>query len=184
MKILRMRHGRAHSSVGEKLLRAGLLLLLALVAGAGLLISSGSLAKSDREPLKRLPSTPAGASNDPASDSSKKDPNLWGSPKIARVTTTLVPNSTDDVDGDDSDPDLPRFAHGRIDEDTYLRLREEHIARLRGLELDKPFDSAARGRAIRQMEGQESRLFEIGRGSSIAPIVGITAAWTALGPAP
>src|SRR6267143_5562032 len=77
MKISRMRHGRAHSSVGEKLLRAGLLLLLALVAGAGLLISSRSLAKSDRQPLKRLPSTPAGASNDPVSDGSKK--NIVGS---------------------------------------------------------------------------------------------------------
>src|SRR2546427_3148116 len=183
MKISRTRHGRAPSSVGEKLFRAALLLILALVA-VGLLISSGSLAKSDRQPRQRLSSTPVGASNDPASDSSKKDPNLWGSPKIARVTTTLVPNSRDDVDGDDSDPDLPPFARGRIDEDTYLRLREEPIARLRGLELDKPFDSGARGRAIRQMEGQESRLFEIGQGSSIAPIVGITAAWTALGPAP
>src|SRR5207253_10566170 len=73
MKISRVRHGRAHSSVSQKLFRAGLLLLLALVAGAGLLISSRSLAKSDRQPLKRLPSTPVGASNDPASDSSKKD---------------------------------------------------------------------------------------------------------------
>src|SRR6184192_1565703 len=73
MKISRMRHGRAHSSVGEKLFRAALLLLLALVAGAGLLISSGSLAKSDRQPLKPRTSTPAGPSNDPASDSNKKD---------------------------------------------------------------------------------------------------------------
>src|SRR6266404_4188904 len=155
MKISRVRHGRAHSSVGQKLFRAGLLLLLALVAGAGLLISSGSLAKSDREPLKRLPSTPAGASNDPASDSSKKDPNLWGSPKIARVTTTLVPNSTDDVDGDDSDPDLPRFAHGRIDEATYLRIRDEFIALKRGIEPGRPSDPEARSRAIAQMEQQE-----------------------------
>src|SRR5947208_7708294 len=122
MKISRMRHGRAHSSVSQKLFRAGLLLLLALVAGTGLLISSGSLAKSDRQPLKRLPSTPAGASNDPASDSSKKDPQLWGSPKIGRVITTLVPESREDIDGDESDPDLPRFAHGRIDEATYLRM--------------------------------------------------------------
>src|SRR5260370_9946350 len=74
MNISRMRHGRAHSSVVEKLVRAGLLLLLALVAGAGLLISSGSLAKSDRQPLKRLSSTQPGASNDSVSDSSKKDP--------------------------------------------------------------------------------------------------------------
>src|SRR5437764_7888257 len=73
MRISRMRHGRAQSSVGKKLFRAALLLLLALVAGAGLLISSGSLAKSGRQPLKRLTSTPAGASNDPAYGSIKKD---------------------------------------------------------------------------------------------------------------
>src|SRR5207237_10219247 len=73
MKISRMRHGRAHSSVGQKLFRAGLLLLLALVAGAGLLISSGSLAKSDCERVRRPPSTPAGASSEPASGASKKD---------------------------------------------------------------------------------------------------------------
>src|SRR5438552_10069000 len=73
MKTSRMRHGRAHSSAGEKLFRAALLLLLALVAGAGLLISSGSLAKSDRHPLTRPPSTPAGASSDPSSGASKKD---------------------------------------------------------------------------------------------------------------
>src|SRR5438874_1026686 len=72
MKTSRMRHGRAHSSAGEKLFRDALLLLLALVAGAGLLISSGSLAKSDRHPLKPLPSTTTAASNNP-SDSSKKD---------------------------------------------------------------------------------------------------------------
>src|SRR5437588_1823708 len=73
MKTSRMRHGPPHSSAGEKLFRAAILLLLALVAGAGLLISSGSLAKSDRHPLTRLPSTPAGASNDPSSHRSKKD---------------------------------------------------------------------------------------------------------------
>src|SRR5437763_9158653 len=73
MRISRMHHGRAQSSVGKKLFRAALLLLLALVAGAGLLISTGSLAKSDRQPLKRLMSTPAGASNTPAYDSSTKD---------------------------------------------------------------------------------------------------------------
>jgi len=73
MKISRMRHGRAHSSVGQKLFRAGLLPLLALVAGTGLLISSGSLAKSARERVRRPPSTPAGASSDPSSGASKKN---------------------------------------------------------------------------------------------------------------
>src|SRR5437660_893987 len=73
MKISPMRHGRAYCSIGQKLFRAGLLLLLALVAGAGLLISSGSLAKSDRQREKRPPSTSVAASNDPSSGTSKKD---------------------------------------------------------------------------------------------------------------
>ena len=42
-----------------------------------------------------------------------------------------------------------------IEEGEYLRLREEHIARLRGMEPGKPFDPNARLKAIEQMERQE-----------------------------
>ena len=53
-----------------------------------------------------------------------------------------------------ADPDRPRGSAGiapfaRIEEKEYLRLRAEHIARLRGMEPGKPFDPMARIRAIR-----------------------------------
>ncbi|HJQ32371.1 MAG TPA: carboxypeptidase regulatory-like domain-containing protein [Pyrinomonadaceae bacterium] len=55
------------------------------------------------------------------------------------------------------DADVPRFMAGKIDKEEYLRRREEHINRLRGVERGKPFDPGARGRAIRQLERQSGR---------------------------
>jgi photosystem II stability/assembly factor-like uncharacterized protein len=80
---------------------------------------------------------------------------------------------------EDDDPDLPPFARGRIDREEYLRLREAHINRLRGLPYDK---RDARVRAIRKMERQE--LANARRKSpSIAPAIDTTT-WTSVGPAP
>ena len=88
------------------------------------------------------------------------------------------------ADSADSDPDLPPFARGRIDEDTYLRLREEHIARLRGLEPDKPFDPAARGRAMQTMEDQQTRLRETANDFALSSLIELAGAWNPIGPAP
>src|SRR5215471_2953608 len=52
----------------------------------------------------------------------------------------------------DSDSDVPAIAEGLIDHDEYLRLREEHIGRLRGLPYDLPYN--ARALAIQQMDQQ------------------------------
>ncbi len=94
-------------------------------------------------------------------------------------------------DGDDSDPDLPPGMRGAIDKETYLRMRAEQIAALRGIDLEHPEnnDPGARGRAIQQMEQQESNLSGqntfLGR---LAAVFGVSSAvggtWTALGPAP
>src|ERR1051326_2617061 len=54
------------------------------------------------------------------------------------------------------DSDMPEGQAGQIDEATYLRLRSEHIARLRGVLAGK--DPAARGRAVRAMAAQEERV--------------------------
>jgi photosystem II stability/assembly factor-like uncharacterized protein len=64
-------------------------------------------------------------------------------------------NEKADQSGDD--PDLPNFMTGKLDKEDYLRLREEHINRLRGIEPGEPFDPAARVRAIREMNRQEGR---------------------------
>ncbi len=87
------------------------------------------------------------------------------------------------------DPDMPKGRRGGIDEKTYMRLRDEYIARRRGLEPGRPFDPEARGRAIRQMQVQEALQAEIAkrltldRAGAFGPNAA-TAAWTAIGPAP
>src|SRR6476661_4393391 len=52
-----------------------------------------------------------------------------------------------DLDEKETEPDFPKGRRGNIDENAYLRLRDEYIARLRGIEPGRPFDSGARGRA-------------------------------------
>jgi hypothetical protein len=98
--------------------------------------------------------------------------------------------ATQSADGEDedSDPDLGKF-QSTIDRDKYLRMRDEFIALKRGIEPGRPFDPRARGRAIEQMQGQESEAS--GKNSifgSIANFLGIELnagpSWTPLGPAP
>src|SRR5260370_29765629 len=70
-----------------------------------------------------------------------------------------------------------------IDRETYLRLRDEYVARRRGIEPGRPFDPAVRGRAIEQMERQEKgRLIDSILNGGAPPPEGVDAAWTAIGP--
>jgi hypothetical protein len=74
------------------------------------------------------------------------------------------------------DPDLPPPGAGRhIDKTTYLRLRGEHMATLRGLKT--PVPANARAKAIRSLEQQERSLakFDLSLSSQ---------AWQPIGPAP
>lgn len=92
------------------------------------------------------------------------------------------------------DPDQPAVSPSpggtpirqKIDENEYLRLREEHIARLRGIEPGKPFDPNARTRAIKQLENQESLLVATKVHSGRFGIVALDLfpLWTELGPNP
>ncbi len=118
--------GRAHSSVVEKLVRAGLLLLLALVAGAGLLVSSGSLANSDRLPLKRLSSTQPGASNDSVSDSSKKDPTgLPGkAEQKASQRVDISPETLQQIAALEAEKTSRTFSERKIDSQLLQAIRE------------------------------------------------------------
>ncbi len=52
--------------------------------------------------------------------------------------------------------DMPDRLMNGTDKATYLRLREEHIGLLRGVEPGMPFDFKARGKAIEILEQQES----------------------------
>src|SRR5437016_5173072 len=80
------------------------------------------------------------------------------------------------------DADLGKMGRN-IDRETYLRLRDEYVARRRGIEPGRPFDPAARGHAIEQMERQEKgRLIESILNGGAPPPEGVDAAWTAIGP--
>ena len=59
-------------------------------------------------------------------------------------------NQEEEEEGED-DADVPRFRAGKIDKEEYLRRRDEHVNKLRGVERGKPFDPGARGRAIRHL---------------------------------
>ena len=101
------------------------------------------------------------------------------------------------LDGDADYADLPAFAVGLIDTETYLRMRDEHIRFLRGL-MDKVYDPRSRGQAIRQMRDQERNLREGNTGNNssgtsgnssttnnsliLGPVTPPT--WNPLGPAP
>ncbi|HEX8115923.1 MAG TPA: hypothetical protein VF521_01500, partial [Pyrinomonadaceae bacterium] len=73
-----------------------------------------------------------------------------------QAQTVQRADAEEEQEGED-DADVPRFRAGKIDKEEYLRRREEHINKLRGVERGKPFDPGARGRAIRQLERQSGR---------------------------
>ncbi len=127
-----------------------------------------------------------GSSSDKAGDD---DLRVQRRPDAAKGITQQDAGRGDAGDEDGSDPDLPpRFA-GKIDRATYLQMREEYIARRRGIEPGWPYDPEARGRAIRQMEQQESRA-QAGKTwfdrlfGSVFGTEPTAASWTPLGPAP
>ena len=78
------------------------------------------------------------------------------------------------VAGVDDDPDLPAFAKGLIDKSEYLRLRERHIARLRGLPHDLPYNP--RAKAIQEMDQQIA--------SSVLAEPLSNPVWSSIGPNP
>ena len=84
-------------------------------------------------------------------------------------------------------PDIPPFARGLIDEETYFRRRNELIAIKRGLPT-LLLDRGARGRAIRQLEGQERSLLNLHAKAKLAGKTGALVvpvpSWNPLGPAP
>jgi len=80
---------------------------------------------------------------------------------------------------EESDPDLPPGMAGKIDKETYLRLRGEQLDMLRGRPYNLPYDP--RERAIKEMEKQEAAQKQ--NRQSLGLPASLTN-WTALGPAP
>ena len=82
------------------------------------------------------------------------------SPQVVGQDQASPTGQSQSEDNPGVDADLGKMGRN-IDRETYLRLRDEYVARRRGIEPGRPFDPAARGRAIEQMERQEKgRLIE------------------------
>lgn len=105
-----------------------------------------------------------------------------------------------DMDTDTDSADLPAFFKGSIDTEDYLRMRNAHIRRLRGL-MDKEYSPSRRNGAISDARAREQQLKQAASQSTAIPdpnFVGPTGpqapssllpasllqAWTPLGPSP
>jgi hypothetical protein len=108
---------------------------------------------------------------------------------------------------DDDDADIPPITRGKIDKRTYLRLRAEHIEKLRGLDKanqDKQKESRARAlKSLEQQEQQRQKERASQQGatttttatpsadatmsatdSGLVTASAVSTAWTPIGPAP
>src|SRR5437588_3400694 len=104
------------------------------------------------------------------------------SPQVVGQDQASPTGQSQSEDNPGVDADLGKMGRN-IDRETYLRLRDEYVARRRGIEPGRPFDPAARGHAIEQMERQEKgRLIESILNGGAPPPKGVDAAWTAIGP--
>ena len=113
---------------------------------------------------------------------SSPDPNQVSASQAAATLDGVI--SEEETDS----PDIPAFAWGLIDEETYLQLRDGLTAIKRGLP-DLLLNRGARSRAIRQLEQQEKSLLSLhAEATRIAgktgAIVVAVPTWTPLGPAP
>ena len=96
--------------------------------------------------ITALPNTMRRVSAQNTQDKSKSIPSVQ----------EATPAATARDDNEDGDADVPRRMRGRIDKETYLRLRNQHTSLLRGIDEDgKLVDPEWRASALRRMEQQE-----------------------------
>lgn len=114
------------------------------------------------------------------------------SPQASTPSTLPAPSAKAasvpaEPDDDDDSPDIPPIARGRVNEQEYLRLRDQQAAVKRGAE-DLARNPQARSQAIRNMAAQEQALRQRQAGAAKAAggaITNLTSpSWTALGPDP
>ena len=132
-----------------------------------------------------------GAATDDPSAAAPADPN-------ATATAAPAPQNSIDLLSDTDSPDLPSFLDGLIDTENYLRMRNAHNRRLRGL-MDPSFQPWRRNGAIYSTQQREQQLQDaVAAGSGDPAFIGplapnafaptipasLIAPWTPLGPAP
>ncbi len=79
------------------------------------------------------------------------------------------------------DPDMPSAFQNEMTKEEFMTKREDYIARLRGVEEDKPFDPQLRVQAVRKLEKQENLVEKM---PDSPEKDAVTAAWTEIGPNP
>ena len=85
------------------------------------------------------------------------------------------------MDNEENDPDMPgAFGKSKISKEAFMLLREEDIARRRGILKDEIVDPMLRIRAIQRMNQQKSQL----RGTSTLNSPSAVGVWTEIGPNP
>lgn len=118
----------------------------------------------------------------------ERDKSDHSQPRSSADVPAKETHTAEDFEADD--PDLPPGTQG-TDKEAYLKRRDEYVGLRRGFEAGKPFDPAARGRALEQMQAQEmlqAATVKLARAQSTRNFFGLTPAvipvWTAIGPAP
>jgi photosystem II stability/assembly factor-like uncharacterized protein len=105
---------------------------------------------------------------------------VWGFIFVALLALSALPASAQapEVDSDAGvEADMPPFADGVVDKESYMRARGEYLELMRGVPHFLPYDP--RARALTEMEAMEARAaLEIARRPED------TAFWTQLGPNP
>ena len=129
---------------------------------------SGAVTKKAKDETKKL-APEASTDADQQQPDSKKTP--VAAAVIPHIPFLPTPQA---LTGNESDPDLPQHLHGTIDKAEYLRLRDEYIGLLRGIDPAVAFDVATRNQAIQTMEHQ------VPTRPGNVPIPG----WTPMGPSP
>jgi hypothetical protein len=125
-----------------------LLVALMFVSAA----SGAETRKAKGETNKKL--VPAASTDADQKADSKKAPAAASTASLPHIP--FIPMIQELGDNDKYDPDLPQHLQGKIDKAEYLRLRDEYIGILRGIDPDPtlPFDIARRNIAIQTMEHQ------------------------------
>src|SRR5215831_6529874 len=82
---------------------------------------------------------------------------LTASALTAAPQVGLIPQITVSDGNEEADADLPPRLHAAIPKETYQRLRDEYIGRLRGMEPGFLTDLSWRNAAIRELDRQLSQ---------------------------
>jgi len=161
---------------------------------------SGAFTATGIMPGANVASAPASGAPRPATlaadSSAVYTATATGAASGATAQVQIREGAAAQADGDADDPDLPAFMAGMINKEDYLRRREEHVNKLRGIRAGQTFDPRARGRAIQEMNRQEGRAGNTANtndagGPLSAPIGQInpntpssSSTWSSIGPSP